>query len=175
MKSSRLLFDGFEGVSLRRKVAPPDAPSVAPQDRLPPLLDDGRGASSPVCPTPNMSERRVPEVLHFRDFSPVIRKQIEDVAPPPAHPVVAAIVALQRPEARLDLDLIVHEREYRIEIATVENLIHQQGQIHVLARHPRAQYRVSHRLPPIGHRQCPPTAVTECPSMSLTLELFSDR
>jgi hypothetical protein len=99
-----------------------------------------------MCPTADMSERHVPDVLHVRDFSPVVRKQIEDVAPPSAHPVVPAIVALQRPEARLDLKLIVHQREYRIEITAVENLIHQQGPIHVLARHPRAQYRVSHRL-----------------------------
>jgi len=67
-----------------------------------------------------MSERHVPDVLYFRDFSPVVRKQIEEVAPPPAHPVVAAIVALQRPEARLDLNLIVHEREYRIEITALK-------------------------------------------------------
>jgi hypothetical protein len=85
-----------------------------------------------------MSERHVPEVLHFRDFSPVVRKEIEEVAPPPARPVVPAIVAFQRPEARLDLDLIVHEREDRIEITAVENLVHEEGQIHVLARHPRA-------------------------------------
>ena len=45
-------------------------------------------------------------------------------------------------QARHDLDLIVHEREHRIEVTAVEDLIHQQDPIHVLARHPRAQYRL---------------------------------
>jgi hypothetical protein len=62
--------------------------TVAPQDRLPPLLDDRRGAGRPVCPTLDTSERHVPEVLQFREFSPVVRKEIEEVASRPAHPVV---------------------------------------------------------------------------------------
>jgi len=40
---------------------------------------------------------------------------------------VAAVVALQRAEARLDLDLIVHEREHRTAVTTIEGLIHEQG------------------------------------------------
>ena len=102
-----------------------------------------------------MYERQVPEVLHLRDFSRVVRKETEQVAPPPAHSLVPAIVALQRTEARLDLarfyfsrqmylDLVVHEREHGMEVTAAEDLIHEHGQLHVLARHPRAQYRVRH-------------------------------
>jgi len=43
------------------------------------------------------------------------------------------VVTLQRAEARLDLDLIVHEREEAIEVTAVEELIHEQGQILILA------------------------------------------
>ena len=64
-------------------------------------------------PTSDPSERHVPEVVEFLDFSGVVREGVEEVVPPPAHSLVAAVVALQRAEARLDLDLIMHEREDR--------------------------------------------------------------
>src|SRR6266511_656087 len=103
LKSSRLEINRFESVSFRRKVPPPDAPTVAPADRLPPRLDDGRVADGTVCPTPDLAERHVAEVLHFRDFSPVVREEIQEVAPPPPYSLVPVIVAFQRPEPRLDL------------------------------------------------------------------------
>src|SRR5204862_3330789 len=49
---------------------------------------------------------------------------------------MAAVVPLQRAESRLDLDLIVHERQKPIEVTAVEALIHEHCELHVLARHP---------------------------------------
>ena len=46
--------------------------------------------------------------------------------------LVAAVVTLQRPHPRLDLDLIVHERKEPIELTAVEELIHEQDQVHIL-------------------------------------------
>jgi hypothetical protein len=51
---------------------------------------------------------------------------------------MTAVITLQRDQARLDHDLIVHEREQRIEVAAVEGLTHEQVQIQVLAGHPPA-------------------------------------
>lgn len=92
-----------------------------------------------MCRTPDLSQRHVPEVVQLVDLSGVIGENVEEVAPPPAHSLVAAVVALQRAETRLDLNLIVHQREHPVEVAPVEGLIHEQRQIQVLARHPPAQ------------------------------------
>jgi hypothetical protein len=61
-------------------------------------------------------------LTRHHDLGPVIRKEVEEVSPPSAHSLVPAIVALQRTEARLDVDLVVHEREQRIEVTAVEDL-----------------------------------------------------
>ena len=87
--------------------------------------------------TPDLSERHVAEVVQLLDFSGVIREEIEEVALPPTHSLVAAVVTLQRADPRLDLDLIVHERKEPIAVTAVEELIHEQDQIHILARHPQ--------------------------------------
>src|SRR5580704_2460976 len=145
LRSSCLQSDGFEGLGFRRKVTPPDAPSVAPPARLPPGLHDGRVAGIAVCPTPDARERHVLEVTHFLDFGGVVREGSEEIAPPPAHPLVAAVVALHGAETRLDLDRIVHEGEHRIEVTAVEGLIREADQIYVFARHPPAQYRALQR------------------------------
>src|SRR5829696_5617796 len=136
LQSSRLDSNRSEGLGFGREVTPPDTPSVAPPDQLPPVLDHRRGAGSTLCRTPDLSERHVPEVVQFLDFSGVIREELEEVAPPPADSLVAAIVTLQRADTGLNLDLIVHEREQCVEVTAVEGLIQEHGQIHVLARHP---------------------------------------
>src|SRR2546421_2747421 len=104
----RVALHGFEGLRFRRTVTPPDAHSVVPPDRLPKRLDYGRAAGSATCPTPDFCERDVPEVVQFLNFTGVVREDIEEVAPPATHSLVAVVAALHGDEARLDLDLIVH-------------------------------------------------------------------
>jgi hypothetical protein len=98
-----------------------------------------------MSPTPDACERHVPKVTHFLDFGGVVREGSEEVAPPPAQPLVAAVVALQRAETRLDLDRIVHEGENRIEVTAVEGRTHERDQIYVFARHPPSQYHALRR------------------------------
>src|SRR5215210_6242378 len=86
-----LQLNGFEGLGFRRTVAPPDAHSVSPSDRLPKSLDDRRAAGSAMCPTPNLHERDGPEVAQFLYVTFVVGQAIEEVAPPATHSLVTLV------------------------------------------------------------------------------------
>ena len=70
---------GFEGFGLGRTVAPPDALSVSPSDRLPERIDDRRVARGAMAPTANVSERHISEVAQLLDLGGVVGEGTEEV------------------------------------------------------------------------------------------------
>jgi hypothetical protein len=76
-----------------------------------------------MSPTSDPSERHVPQVVQLLDFNGVVGEDVEEIAPPATHSPVAVVAAFHGGEARLDLDLIVGERQRRVEVAAVEDLI----------------------------------------------------
>ena len=60
------------------------------------------------------------EVAHFKDLHVEVREAAEQLRPPAAYPVVAAVAALNSGEAREGLHLVVKASQYGVEVAVVD-------------------------------------------------------
>ena len=82
-----------------------------------------------------MAKRHFSEVAQLLDIAGVVGKGTEEVVPPATQALVSVIAALHGDQPRLDLHLVVDQRQQGVPVAPVEGVIRLQGQLHVLLRH----------------------------------------
>jgi hypothetical protein len=85
---------------------------------------------------PEPGEGHVPEVAQFLDLDRVVGDHLKEVVPPAARTLVASVhAAFHRRQARVRLDVLVHECQERIQVAPVDGVVDPARKLHVLQRH----------------------------------------
>ena len=113
---------GFEGLGLRVEVRPPEALPTPRSGDAPDRVVGGNVATCTVTANVQGCDRQFSEIAHFDNLDGEVGKDREQVLPPAADSVVAAIAAFHKTRARDAFDLLVHQCQMGVEVAPVDGV-----------------------------------------------------